>query len=344
MKVCALIAPGRVEIKEIDMPAVKSDGMLVKVKACGLCGSDIRNYTTGPRLNMDEQIMGHEIAGEVVETGSAVRDFSVGDRVTVAPDVSCGECYYCREGLVNLCNNHKMVGTHWPGGFAQYVYINDEILQRGMVLHMPDELDDYAATLGEPLSSVVAAQEFNQVSLGETIVVMGIGPIGCMHAQIARARGAKVIMVGRRRLEFAKLFKLDYIVDTACQDPVKEVLRITNGLGADAVITATPVAESHAQAVQMVRKRGRVILFGGLPKNDCMTSFDGNKVHYGEICVVGAFSYTKAINQRAISYLADGVISADKIISRIVNLEGLQDGIEAAQRGEVLKVVVDPWK
>ncbi len=344
MKACILTGAGRLEVREVPLPRVEADGMLVKVCACGICGSDIRNYLSGPRLGKPEQVMGHEIAGVVADAGKNVKNFAVGDRVTVAPDVSCGECYYCRKGLGNLCLNHKMVGTHWPGGYAQYVYLDNDILSRGMVLRMPDALDFYAATLAEPLSSVVAAQEYNNVSLGDTVVVIGDGPIGCFHLQIARTRGARTIMVGLTRLDTAALFDPDHIIDAGAQDPVEEVLKLTGGLGADVAITANSVAKTHAQAVEMVRKRGRVILFGGLPRDKSQTCFDGNKVHYGEISVVGAFSYTSDVNQKAVEYLSRGLISTDRLINRIVTLDEVQDVIEAARNGEVLKAVIDPWK
>ena len=120
MKAAVFEGPGRIEVREVADPRCDSDGILVRVKACGLCGSDVRNYRAGLRSGATEQIMGHEIAGIVEEAGPACSRFGVGDRVAVAPDVSCGRCHYCRLGLVNLCVAHRMIGTHWPGGFAQF--------------------------------------------------------------------------------------------------------------------------------------------------------------------------------------------------------------------------------
>jgi len=345
LKASVFLGARHLEVREVPVPAVAPDGMLVKVMACGICGSDIRNFVAGLRGGVSEQTMGHEIAGIVEQTGGDVQDYLPGDRVAVAPDVSCGGCIYCRQGLVNLCQNHRMLGTHWPGGFAQYVYLPGEVLRHGMVSRIPGHLKYGAATLAEPLSSVIAAQENANVQLGETVVVIGDGPIGCMHVEIARARGAsKVILVGLSRLRFAREFVPDLLIDAASQDPVKAVLTATEGLGADVIITALPVAAAQAQAVQMARKRGRVVLFGGLPKDKPHTTLDGNRIHYDEIVVMGAFSYTLETNRKAIAAIANGLIQPDRYITHVVGLDEIPEGIDAAQSGKAVKLVVDPWR
>lgn len=333
------------QIRDLPIPRVEEDGMLVKVMACGLCGSDIRNFHIGLRADVKEQVIGHEIAGVVEETGIAVTAFKKGDRVAIAPDVSCGTCYYCARGLVNLCNAHRMVGTHWPGGFAQYIYLPRIILERGMVNKLCGNLGFYEATLAEPLSSVLAAQERANVQLGDTVVVIGDGPIGCMHLEVAKARGAsKTIMAGLTRLESAEQFHPDYLINSGEEDPVQRVMELTEGLGADVIITANPVAKTQAQAVQMAKKRGRVLLFGGIPRANPEAMIDTNKVHYEEIMVMGAFSYNLATNRKAIQALTDGVITANKYVTMSVPLEGIMEGIAAAEAGKALKVVIDPWK
>ncbi len=345
MKAMYFEAIEKMVLKEVPVPKCEEDDVLVKVEACGICGGDIRNFYQGLRADVGSQIMGHEIGGKVVEIGAKVSRFQVGDRVAMAPDVSCGECYYCKRGLVNLCVDHKMLGTHFPGGFAQYILVPGFVLQRGFIEKIPDTLTYDQATLAEPASSVIACQELNGVSAGDCVVIIGDGPIGCMHIEVARARGAsQVIMVGLTRLHEVPQFSPDYIIDAAKQNPVEEVLKITNGLGADIVICANPVASTQQQAVEMVRKRGKVVLFGGVPKSNPMTTLNSNLIHYNEITVIGAFSYPRVGLERAIKYINEGKISADKYITQTVKLDELAGGIQLAKQGKALKVVVKPWE
>ena len=344
MRASVLVGPRRLELREIDKPTTPADGILVKVLACGICGSDIRSYESGLRGGISEQVMGHEIAGIIEDVGPYATSFKRGDRVAIAPDVCCGECIYCRRGWVNLCNNHRMIGTHWPGGFAQFLSVDGFMLKHGIVHHMPDELGFVEVTMSEPASSVLACQESINVGLGDTVAVIGDGPIGCLHIEVARARGAsRVFMSGLRRLGFAGRFHPDLLVDAGCQDPVREILDATGGLGVDHCIVATPVADTQRQGVEMVRKRGTVVLFGGLPKTDPMTTLDGNKIHYEEIRVVGAFSYQARHHRLALDLIRSNKISASKYVTRVVSLTEIEDGIRMAQQGDALKVVVDPW-
>lgn len=345
MKASVFVGIEKFVVRDVEVPECEEDGILVKVEACGICGSDIRNYHSGLRGGIKQQIMGHEIAGIVEEVGSAVEKFKIGDKIAIAPDVSCGECYYCKRGLVNLCVNHKMVGTHFPGGFAQYVYLPNEILTRGMVHHIPEGLSFDEATISEPASSVLACQEYNNIIAGDTVVIIGDGPIGCLHIEVARARGAtKIIMVGHMRRDSAHKFNPDYIINSTVQDPVEEVLKITGGLGADAVIIANPVAKTQEQGVEMVRKRGKVIIFGGVNKNNPMTSLNSNLIHYNELSIIGSFSYPTTAHQEALKLINEGKISARKYISKYVSLEEISEGIDYAEHGKGIKVVIKPWK
>lgn len=345
MKAAVFEGIEKLVVHEEPTPVCDAGGMVVRVDACGICGSDIRNYRSGLKGDVTRQIMGHEIAGTVEEVGAGVTRFSVGDAVAVAPDVSCGECRYCAKGWVNLCLNHRMVGTHWPGGFAQFVHLPAEVLTRGMVHAMPDGLSMLDATMSEPASSVLASQERAGVGEGDTVLIIGDGPIGCLHIEVARARGAaRVIMAGLTRLSLVDAFTPDVLIDAGSRDTVAETLAATDGVGADIAMCANPVAATQEQAVEAVRKRGTVVLFGGVPKTNPMTTLNSNLIHYNELRVMGAFSYPAAAHRQALEMIRDGSISAAKYVTRQVPLEGIVDGIEAAQRGEALKVAVRPWQ
>lgn len=344
MRTAYLIEPERMELKDVQVPECEAAGILVKVEACGICGGDVRNYKQGLRADVGPQIMGHEIVGIVEKTGEEVTGFSAGDRVALAPDVSCGKCYYCKRGLVNLCTNHRMIGTHWPGGFAQYVYLSGEIIANGFIEHIPENISFEDAAMAEPSASVIACQQRAGIQPGDTVVVIGDGPIGCLHIEVAKARGAsKTILIGKHRLEIAKRFEPNHIIATQERGDVKEVMRLTEDLGADFVICANANAATQKVAVEMCRKRGTVILFGGVPKANPMTSLDSNLIHYNEISVVGAFSYPSTGIEMALRYIQDGKIDARKYITKQVSLENIVEGIQAASRGEALKVLVRPW-
>lgn len=333
-------------IETLPVPACPDDGLLIKVHSCGICGSDKRNYHSGLRDGIKNQIMGHEIAGEVVEVGKKIADFRIGDRVALAPDVSCGNCWYCKHGYVNLCENHRMLGTHFPGGYAQYMALPGDVLQHGFIEPIPDGMSYDHAAFAETCSAVIACQKNCNVTLGDTVVIFGDGPVGCLHCEVARARGAKqIIMVGRDKLELAKTFAPDVLLDSRApsEELVKDVRACTNGLGADIVILALPVVSVQQQALDMVRKRGTIVIYGGAPKNDQMTCLNSNTIHYGEIRVTGAFSYSSTGLSDALSALTARSIHAEKYVNGKVSLENVVEGMEMLDRGDALKVVIDPW-
>jgi L-iditol 2-dehydrogenase len=275
-----------------------------------------------------------------------VTRYSPGDRLAIAPDVHCGYCYYCQRGMYNLCDNLRLVGITpgYPGGFAEKMVLTGEILNNGIVHPMPDGLPFKVAAIAEPCCSVLAMHENMGTKLGDTMVVLGAGPIGCLHVAIAKARGASAIVSEpvKKRLEMVQDFHPDATIDPTSEDVVTRVRELTDGLGADIVVCANPVASTQTQAVEMVRKRGKVVLFGGLPKANPMTSLDGNIIHYGEIEVVGAFSYHPTYHELALDLLNRGVIPADRLISDVFPLEKVGEAFESAASGDVLKVVVTP--
>lgn len=346
MKAAVFESPGKFVVKDMPLRPCGPGDIVIKIHACGVCGSDVRTYRVGLRKNdqnLTSQILGHEFTGVVTEVGKDVVRYRVGDRIAVAPDVCCGHCWYCQRGLVNICDHHRMIGVDWPGGFAEYAHLPEEVLRLGMVHHIPEgvSLDD--AVMAEPSSSVIASQEYGNVGLGDTVLVIGDGPIGCLHIEVARARGAsRVFMSGMLRLKEAEAFGPDLLLDAGKEDVVARVREATGGLGVDFVVCANPVAATQEEAVRAVRKRGRVILFGGLPKDKPMTTLDSNLIHYGEITVVGAFSYPASIHQKALTIIRDGFITPKKYMTLTLPLEDTQNGFEAAIAGKALKVVIKP--
>ena len=344
MKVASLKGPRQFELKEVADPDVPADGLLLQVKACGICGSDIRRWKEGPLKGSGEVIPGHEAAGVVIKTGPLCSDFSVGDRLAIAPDIHCGKCYYCQHELYNLCDNIKLLGITpgYSGGFAEKMVITKEIIDYGIVNRIPSELSYEHAAVSEPCSSVLATHDKAGTKIGQTVVIIGAGPIGCLHVSVAKYNKAKTIICeqNKKRQELAGIFEPDFIIDSSSCDPVSEVRKATDGIGADIVICANPVAATQQQGVEMVRKGGKVMLFGGLPKADPMTHLDGNRIHYGEIEVIGTFSYHPKAHKKALEYLEQGILPAEKLITHKMPLEKISEGYEIASSGQALKVII----
>lgn len=345
MKAAFLVGPRQIDLCEVPDPAAPEGGLVLKVEACGVCGSDLRRWKEG---TTEPIIPGHEVGGVVAEVGPTTRSegprYAPGDRLAVAPDIHCGQCYYCQRGLYNLCNNIRFLGVTpgYPGGFAEKMVLTHEVLTNGIVHHMPAGLSFAAGSVAEPCSSVLACHHKAGTSLDDTVVVIGAGPIGCLHIAIARSRGARVIASQRsaKRREMARHFGPCAVMDPGHEDVVERVRHLTNGIGADIVICANPVAETQAQAVEMVRKGGRVVLFGGLPKANPMVTLNANTVHYGDIEVVGAFSYHPTFHELALDVLDRGLVPMDLMVTHTFPLERVREAFETAASGEGLKVIV----
>jgi L-iditol 2-dehydrogenase len=345
MKAAYLVGKEHFEVREAPALQPPPDGVLLAVKACGVCGSDLRRWREGPAEGVAPLVAGHEISGVIVAVGSLVHNYQVGERVAVAPDVHCGKCYYCQRALFNLCDDLNLVGITpgYNGGFAQQMVISAEVLQNGVVHRIPAGLSYPQAALAEPMSSVLAAHQMAGTSLGDTVVVLGAGPIGCLHIAIARQRGAQVILSepSPMRRVMARPFAPLVIVDPVNEDLVEVVRAATGGVGADIAICANPVADTQAQAVELVRKRGQVILFGGLPKASPLTRLDGNRIHYGEVQVKGSFSYHPSFHALALDTLRRGLIDAGQVITHSFSIDQINAAFEIAASGEALKVMVE---
>jgi L-iditol 2-dehydrogenase len=264
--------------------------------------------------------------------------------VAIAPDIHCGECYYCRKELFNLCDNIKFLGVTpgFPGGFAERMALTGEILTNGIVNKMPEGLSFEHAAVSELCCSVLATHEKAGTGENDTVVVIGAGPAGCLHVAVAKQRGARVcaLEISEQRRRMVKKFSPDLVLDASSVDIVGRIKEFTGGVGADIVICANPVAQTQNLGVEMVRKGGRVVLFGGLPKANPMTSLDSNLIHYGEIQVVGAFSYHPRFHRLALSLLAEGKLPADTLITHTFELEKINKAYDIAASGDALKVII----
>jgi L-iditol 2-dehydrogenase len=345
MKAAVFLDKDTMEIRELPAPGTDADSVLVKVMACAVCGSDIRIFHHGNSRVKPPQILGHEAAGEVVEVGANVTKFKTGDRVAIGADVPCGECAFCEAGIGNNCQINYAMGYQFAGSFAEYVLLNKTVVNYGPVHLIPDSMRWDEAALAEPLACVLNAVELTGIRLGDTVVIIGAGPIGCMIIPIAYMSGAsKVIVVqrSRPRLEAAKQFNADVYICSSEEDPLRRVMEETGGLGADVIFTANPSPESHALALKMAKNRARINLFGGLPAGSAVT-LDTNIIHYKELIVCGAHGSLPRHHQQAVNLIAAKRPDIRPYISHHFPLGAIKEAFAAAEGHKGMRVVVQPW-
>ena len=345
MKAVVYHAPGDIRVETVAAPPCGRDELRVKIDACAVCGTDLKTYVHGnPRIKAP-MVMGHEFTGLLETVGAAVEGFSVGDRIVMATSVSCGECTYCRRGWRNLCADLAPMGFSYPGGMAEYTTVPARAIAGGHVVKVPPGVAAEHAALAEPLSCTVNACENCSVRQGDTVVVVGAGPMGIMNACMVREFGATKVIVAEinpARLAMCEPFGFDLLVNPANQDLAEAVMNETGGLGADVAIVAAPAAPPQQQAPLLVRKRGTVCLFASLPKGESTLSVDSRPIHYGELRVVGTSDSTPTQVARAVDLLSGGAIAADRIVTHVLGLDDLFKAYELMQSGEALRVVLKP--
>ena len=345
MKAAVLESLDQLVVKEAPTPSAGPGELLVRVRACAVCGSDIRIFHTGNPRVVPPQILGHEIAGEVVEVGEGVEGFTVGDRVAIGADVPCGVCPLCREGHGNNCAINYAIGYQFPGGFAEYILLNRTTVSYGPVHRIPGDLSFAEAALAEPLACAINGLELCRVGVGESIVIIGAGPVGLLMAQLARHLGATKIILAQRskgRLEVARRFNVDVLVSTTEQDLVERVREETEGRGADVVVTACASPEAQMQSVQLAAMRGRINFFGGLPKGTPPITLDTNVIHYKELVVTGSHGSVPRHHRAALGLLAVGAVNGRDLISHTTSLDDIRQAFELVESRAGMKVIVEP--
>lgn len=345
MRAAVFYGPEDLRVSNVPRPAIGDTELLVRVAACAVCGSDVRTFRHGARNISQPVVLGHEVSGTIAEVGAAVSGYSIGQRVAVAPAIPCGECRYCRRGAETMCERLQSIGYEFNGGLAEFLAVPSSAVRAGCVNSVPVNVSFDEAALAEPLACVINAQELVDVGDDDTVVVLGAGPIGCLHASLARIRrAAKVLLVDIRpeRLQLAEAFGADCLIDGSREDVGARVLEETNGEGASVVIVAAPSHQAQQQAVTLAAKRGRVNFFGGLPKTSPTISLDANLVHYRELSIVGSYGSRPVHNRLALELVATGRLRLQALVGLELPLERVVDGLHAVEQGRVLKVVVRP--
>jgi L-iditol 2-dehydrogenase len=346
MKAALFQGPGNLSVIDVETPTPSADELKIRVESCATCGTDAKIFHHGhPRLE-PPQIIGHEIAGEVIEVGAHTSGYSVGQRVQIIAAIPCEECWACKAGKQGICINQTSMGYQFAGGFAEEMIVPQSVIKADGVNTIPDGLSFDEASVAEPLACALNAQRLIHVGKGDTVLVMGAGPIGCLHIRLARALGATKVMladINGGRLELsANAVQPDRAIDMSTENLEEIVLAETGGIGPSVIITAAPSGQAQEQAISLVAPGGRVSFFGGLPKDKPVIQLDSNVVHYKELILGGANGSSPAQNKEALELIASGAVPVADLITHRLPLSQVEDAINAVTSGEAIKVVIKP--
>lgn len=322
MMAAVLYGKEQLRVEPVAVPKIGPGDMLVRVRAALTCGTDVKVFLRGyhARMIVPPAVFGHELAGDVVEVGEDVRGFQPGQRVVAANSAPCNECYYCLHGQQNLCENLLFNN----GAYAEYIRIPARIVERN-TYEIPPHVGYQDAALSEPLACVLRGLEETAIHPGDSVAVIGLGPIGLMFVRMAKVAGARVIALGRRQAQLERAERLgaaELVQVGEPSDAVRAVRDLTGGRGADAAIEAVGSPATWEMAVQMVRRGGTVNFFGGCP-SDTRITLDTSLLHYSEITCKASFHHTPAHIQQALQVIANGDVTARDFVKGQEPLQNL---------------------
>ena len=340
MRAAVYLGPEKIELCTVPIPEPAAGELLVKVRAAITCGTDVKTYRRGHPKFPPPFIFGHEFAGDVVKSGEGVQKFREGMRVTANVFAGCGECFYCKHGQGNLCV-HLVYNF---GAFAEYMLIPASIVQH-TTFEIPERIPYAHAALLEPLVTVVHGWHKVAVQAGETVAILGAGgPISLMFIQLLLRSGVgQVIAVGHspKRLEVARTLGATHLVNAHEQDSLSAIRELTHGYGADVVIECAGTQFTWESSVDLVRRGGRVLWFGGLP-GGTKVEIDAARVHYGEIDLLNMHGGTTQDAREAFDLIVSGDVNVAPMLNGEVPLEQVELALKKMIAGDVVKMVINP--
>ena len=330
-------------LEDVPEPMLKDSNAILKVKATSICATDVKAYMTGARTKVPITL-GHEFAGEIVEASKSFKDY-VGKRVIVNPNIFDGRCEYCLSGEHVLCPNRYAIGIDVDGSFAEYVEIPGQAFQVGGVLEIPKHLSYEEASLVEPLAACLRGQLKLNIRPGDTVTIIGAGPIGLMHFLLAKVFGASKIIISEvddRRIETARNLGVQYIVNPLKEDIEKSIMELTDGHGSDVVIVAVGSPHAQKDALKIVRKGGRINFFAGLPAGIEEVPINTNIIHYKQITVLGTSMQTPIEFKKTLELVSSGLVNVKPLITHTYSLREGLEAFSKTLRAEGLKTVLIP--
>lgn len=339
-----------VKVEDTAEPELDPRGAMLKMEACGICGTDARTFFNGDPGAPSPWILGHEPVGVLVEVGPHAdlpHGISKGDRAFLGSILTCAECTWCLGGFQNLCERHELYGYHpYPGAYAEYAAVPPIAIKN--LIALPPDLSSDLATVADPFACALNGAEVLAVEYGDTVVIVGSGPIGCWQSVLARDRGAHRVYltdVSKDRLDLA-LEVVGAFVDDAFvageDNGVEDVLSRTGGAGAERIIVAAPSKEAQQAALVMAAKRARVVYFAGLPKSDPISPLDMNQLHYKELSVLGSYGATHRQYRITMDYLNRRREELGRIVTHRFPLDRIADAFATIRAGTGLKMVIQP--
>lgn len=322
MMAAVLYGKEHLQVEAVAVPKIDRGDVLVRVRTALTCGTDVKVFRRGyhARMIVPPALFGHELAGDVVAVGDAVHGFRAGQRVVAANSAPCLECFYCRRGRENLCEDLLFNN----GAYAEYIRIPNRIVERNLY-EIPDHVSYQDAALIEPLACVLHGLEETNIQPGDNVAVIGLGPIGMMFVRLAKIYGARVIAIGRRSSQLERAAHMgadDLLVNSGGTDLVPPIRRLTGGHGVDIAIEAVGQPEAWQLAVRLLRRGGTVNFFGGCP-NDSRISLDTSLLHYSEITCKASFHHTPELIRKALDVVCRGDITSQDFVNRVEPLSNL---------------------
>ena len=331
-----------IRIEEMPKPTIGPDEVLIQIEASGICGSDVLEWY---RIHKAPLVLGHEIAGQIVELGDQVKKYRVGDRVAASHHVPCNTCYYCKSGHQTVCDTLRST-NFYPGGFSEFVRLPAINVDRGIYL-LPDEMSSEAATFIEPLACVLRAQRITGLSPGQTVLVMGSGISGLLHIQMARALGAGKIMatdVSEYRMKAAKDLRADEA--TRARDLTPDLLKnFYQGFLADQVIVATGANSAQLQALSMVERGGTVLFFAPTDQGVTIPISINDLFFRNDITLTTSYAGSPADHWQAMQLIQAGALNIQRMITHRLGLAETGKGFQlVAEAKDSIKVIVEPQR
>lgn len=342
MKAVRYYGPKDIRYEEVNVKMPDEGEVLVKVEAALTCGTDVKTLRRGHPVLIKKTPsgFGHEFAGTIVQLGDGVENFKVGDRVVGANSAPCGECFFCKRGEENLCENLDLLN----GAYAQYITIPRRIVEKNLLI-IPNDVSFRRAVFCEPLANVAHGIDRTPIKKGDTVGIVGIGPIGLMFARLAKLKGAKVIAMGRNplKLKMAREFaQADEVIDLKkYPDPKDLVMTMTEeGRGLDVAIECVGLPEIWERMFALVRRGGVVHLFGGCSSGTSV-NIDTRRLHYDEVNIISVFHHTPKYFRQALELISQGQVDVEKLITKTLPMKYAKRALEMHQNGEAIKVLLE---
>ena len=343
MKAVLFYGPQDIRYEDVKIKPLAKGEILVKVKSALTCGTDVKTFRRGHPV-LIKQVpsgFGHEFSGIIEKIGEGVENLKVGDRVVAANSAPCGECFYCRHKEYNLCENLDLLN----GAYAEYIVVPERIVKKNTLI-LPDDLSFDKAAFCEPLANVVHGVERTEIKPGQTVGIIGIGPIGLMFARLAKLKGAYTIVAGRNpiKLKMAEEFAhADEIIDLKRYPNPEKIFKeyTEEKKGLDVAVECVGLPEIWERIFSCVRPGGTVHFFGGCKSGSTVT-FDTTRMHYGDIKLMSVFHHTPQYFRQALDYIASGDVEVEKLITNTLSLKDVEFAMKQHIDGKAIKFLIKP--